>query len=371
MEVMLRVAAAVVGAVIVQAVLRSAIRTVVVPRGEATQLTRWTYLLTRFVYELLSKRRRTYEERERIFARYAPTSLILLAVAWALGTMFGFTLLFWAAGEHDFADSMNLSGSSITTLGFFPPIGQIEDFLAVTEGLIGLGLVALLIGFLPTIYGIFSRREAVVLKLDVRAGSPPTALTMLSRFHQIGWLESIHEEWEGWEDWFSELEESHTSHPSLVFFRSQRPYSSWITSAGCVLDAAAITLSSIDLRPQPEAAVIIRSGSMALRSICAFFTVPIEANPEPNAPISIYRQEFDLLLNELAAQGLAIKADRDQCWRDFAGWRVNYDEPLLALCALVEAPPTPWSSDRLERFHPPTILHRTWRVDPPANAPSF
>jgi len=371
MEMMLRVVAAVAGAVIVQAVLRSAIRTVVVPRGEATQLTRWTYLLSRFLYDMLSKHRRTYEERERIFARYAPTSLILLAVAWALGTLFGFALLFWSTGEHDFPDSLNLSGSSITTLGFFPPKGRAEDFLAVAEGFIGLGLVALLISFLPTIYGIFSRREAAVLKLDVRAGSPPTALTMLSRFHRIGWLESIHEEWAGWEDWFSELEESHTSHPALVFFRSQRPYSSWITAAGCVLDAAAITVSSLDLQRQPEASVTIRAGSMALRSICAFFNVPIDPDPEPNAPIAIHRQEFDLLLNELAAQGLPIKADRDQCWRDFAGWRVNYDEPLLALCALVEAPSTPWSSDRLERFHRPTLAKRRWRVDPPTNSPSF
>jgi hypothetical protein len=41
-----------------------------------------------------------------------------------------------------------------------------------------------------------------------------------------------------------------------------------------------------------------------------------------------------------------VKADREQAWRDFAGWRVNYDGVLLALCALVMAPYAPWSSDR-------------------------
>ena len=78
------------------------------------------------------------------------------------------------------------------------------------------------ISYLPTIYTLFGRRETMVVKLDVRAGSPPTALVMLRRFYTIGWLEQMDAEWDQWENWFAELEESHTSHPILVFFRSQR-----------------------------------------------------------------------------------------------------------------------------------------------------
>jgi hypothetical protein len=26
-----------------------------------------------------------------------------------------------------------------------------------------------------------------------------------------------------------------------------------------------------------------------------------------------------------------MKPDRDQCWRDFAGWRVNYDAALIGV----------------------------------------
>ena len=33
---------------------------------------------------------------------------------------------------------------------------------------------------------------------------------------------------------------------------------------------------------------------------------------------------------ELQAAGLPLKADLDQAWRDFAGWRVNYDTVLIA-----------------------------------------
>jgi len=41
-----------------------------------------------------------------------------------------------------------------------------------------------------------------------------------------------------------------------------------------------------------------------------------------------------------------VLPDQDQAWRDFAGWRVNYDQVLIELAELVMAPPAPWSSDR-------------------------
>jgi hypothetical protein len=46
----------------------------------------------------------------------------------------------------------------------------------------------------------------------------------------------------------------------------------------------------------------------------------------------------------LELEGVPLNADRDQAWRDFAGWRVNYDTVLLALARLTMAAPAPWSS---------------------------
>ena len=46
----------------------------------------------------------------------------------------------------------------------------------------------------------------------------------------------------------------------------------------------------------------------------------------------------------------ALVADREQAWKDFSGWRVNYDAVLLQLSGLVMAPYAPWSSDRSVRF---------------------
>ena len=66
----------------------------------------------------------------------------------------------------------------------------------------------------------------------------------------------------------------------------------------------------------------IRAGYVALRRIADFFD--IRHNPDPHWPeesISIDRREFDQVCRELADAGVPLKADLEQAWRDFAGWR--------------------------------------------------
>ena len=92
---------------------------------------------------------------------------------------------------------------------------------------------------------------------------------------------------------------------------------------------------------------MLRTGFFTLRRIADFFGLPYDPDPRPDDPISVSRGEFDLLCLELEAAGVPLKPDRDQAWRDFSGWRVNYDVVLVLLCELVMAPPAVWSSDRV------------------------
>jgi hypothetical protein len=227
----------------------------------------------------------------------------------------------------------------------------VQTLLAFSEATVGLILIALLIAYLPTIYSAFQRREAAVNLLEVRAGKPPSAVEMIERYHSIHGLDRLEEQWQAWEAWFADIEESHTSLPALVFFRSPRPDHAWITAAGAVLDAAALSLAALDIPRSPQAALCIRAGFIALRRIADVFGIVHEPDPHyPAQPISVRRDEFDVVCDRLAAEGAPLKADRDQAWRDFAGWRVNYDTVLLALCSITMAPPATWSSDRAPVF---------------------
>ncbi len=361
----LRILAIVAGITLAIWILWSAIRSVVVPRGESVKLSRFLFLAWREVFEFIGRRARTYEGYDRIMARYGPVCLLSLPVAWALGIFVAFIPIYWGLGTT-WHEAVITSGSSFTTLGFDRP-GQLGAELACfVEALTGLGLIALLISYLPAIYAAFSRREAEVIKLEVRAGSPPSASEFLIRIYRIRGLEYFATQWDSWEQWFSELEESHTSQAALVFFRSPRPNSSWITAAGAVLDTAALVVSCLDIDQNPQAQVTIRSGYLALRAIASFFHLPYDPEPAPDTPISIEREEFDALMDQLRDAGLPLKADLDLAWRDYAGWRVNYDQPLLSLCALASAPPAPWSSDRVERLGRPRLvrLGRIGRTGP-------
>jgi hypothetical protein len=157
--------------------------------------------------------------------------------------------------------------------------------------------------------------------------------------------------WSDWERWFAELEETHTSYPALVYFRSGQGRS-WLTSAGAVLDAAALVAAAVDQPRRPQAMLCIRSGFIALREIASYFNLSFSPDPSPGDPISVRREEFDTCIAELAAAGLPIVPDLDQAWRDFAGWRVNYDKALIGLCSLVGPPEAMWSSDRAPLMNP-------------------
>ncbi len=342
------------GVVTVVVVLSAAIRTVVVPRAESVLLNRVVFAGVKRVFDLAMLPRRSYETRDRILARYAPLTLLMLPVIWAAGTIAGFTAMQWAVGVHPVREALVLSGSSFTTLGFerAEPLGSL--ILAIVEALIGLGLVALLISFLPTMYGHFSRREATVAKLHLRAEDASRRAepaTLLIRAQLIGGLDRLDEQWREWENWFIELEETHTSFPALVFFRSPVPERSWITAAGLALDGAALHLAVLDVPRNPQAALMIRSGFFALRRIADFFAIPHDPDPSPDDPISVTREEFDDVYERLANGGVPVVADRDQAWRDFRGWRVNYDAVLVSLAAMLHAPDALWSSDRGARFN--------------------
>ncbi|MBK8032451.1 MAG: hypothetical protein IPK17_23830 [Chloroflexi bacterium] len=334
------------GILIVANTFLSAVKTVVLPRSANTKLSRTVFRSVRLAFDLRLRHADTYEDRDRIMALYAPIALLTLPMVWLAMVLIGYTLIYVGIEGMALYDAFKLSGSSLLTLGFErrdTVFGMIFEF---SEAALGLVIVALLISYLPAMYSAFSKREALVTMLEVRANTPPSPYQMITRAHQISGLAQLSELWELWEVWFAELEESHTSLAALVYFRSPLAGRSWVTSAGAVLDSAALMLSTVDMPNDPQAQLMIRSGYLALRRIADFFNISYDADPKSTDPISIAQDEFDQLYDSLAEAGVPLKADRDQAWRDYAGWRVNYDRVLLALAALTMAPYAPWVSDR-------------------------
>ncbi len=339
------------GWIVVGAVLLSAVKTVILPRNAHSLITRGVF---RVVFGLLGQVARfsqSFAGRDRILALVAPFGLMLLPIVWVVLVTAGFTLVFWSTGAESWTDAFHLSGSSITTLGFAPADSMPHRVFAFTEATIGLIIIALLITFLPSLYGAFSQRETLVTQLEVRAGLPPSAVEFVLRHHRIGWLDELENYWLTWEKWFAEIEESHTTFPMLALFRSPDPRRSWVTASGTVLDSASLVMALLPDKATGAAAVCIRAGFLALRSIADIFGVDYDPDPSQGDPISITRAEFGQVARELAEAGVEIAEDLDDAWLQFAGWRVNYDTVLLTLAQITSAPVAPWVSDRSATSH--------------------
>ena len=334
------------GAFVVLGIIGSSVRTVVLPRGVDTRLPRLVFVTLRLVLKARIRSSSSFDVRDRVLAFYAPLALLCLLAAWVLGLLAGFTAMLWAVGVHPLRAAFTMSGSSIFTLGFAVPQGLRQTVLVFSEAAFGLTEVALLITFLPNIYSDFHRRELEVTKLRVEAGSPPEGVTILMRLHALERLDARRGVWQRWIDWFVDVEDSHTAFPALVFFRSGVPELSWITATGAVLDGAALSASCLDLPRDLEAELCVRSGYLCLGRISDVLRLSYDKDPSPSGPISVSRAEFDAVWRQMTEAGVPLKSDREQAWRDFAGWRVNYDEALVRLANFTEAPLALWSSDR-------------------------
>jgi hypothetical protein len=340
----LRVLAGVGGVVLVITTLSAAIRSFILPRNEVVLLNIWVFRTIRLFFDFAARLANSYERRDRIMAHYAPVALVALPVVWEALVSLGYTCLFWALGEGSWQQCYNLSSSSLLTLGTAKSHHALVMALGFSEATLGLLLLTLLLSYLPTIYQAFSRREATVALLELRAGTPPTAACLLGWLNHDGSVQNDDQQWAEWERWFVEIEESHTSLPILSFFRSPQPGRSWVTSGGLILDTAALLFAAVDGPPPRQAQVTFKAGCLALNRVYRFFDDKAGAEPSTLAPTELQeepsRADFDHACQELAERGLKVCDDRTAAWQQYRELRGRYLGALEFLARLTMAPGT-------------------------------
>lgn len=335
------VALLVLGALVVITVISSAARTVVLPDGHTPRMARATFAVAKAVGSALRPMVRSPQRRHTMLSGVPAFALLGMPVVWLAGALVGFTLVFKALGESGWRDAYGTAGSSLFTLGF-SNLGTLPavtaEFLAAA---ISISILALLIvTYLPTLYGVYSRREALVSALETSAGARPEAAEMLVRYHRIAGLDRLDQLWQEWGSWFDESRETHTALPMVVLFRSASAERSWILSVAAVLDAAALRIAAVDEPYDPVAPLCVRSGYLCLRDIAAPHRIGFDPDPSPDDPISIGRDDFDASYDKLLTAGLPVHP-REQAWVDFSGWRVNYDTLVCRLAQLLSVDPPP------------------------------
>ncbi len=367
----LHILAGLIGTFLVMSVLISALETVVLPRQGFTHISRFVFAVAD---RILVQKWRNEARRENLRALYGPVGLVTLPLVWMLSVTVGFTFVFWAISHDTVQRAFEISGSSLTTLGFAEPSGTVRIWLAIVEATIGLGLVALLISYLPTIYAAHSAREKGMTVLRPFAGIPPSSTDMLLNLHGANVLDNL-ELWRAMADWTMTLDQSHSAFPALCFFPEAEAGQSWVASAGAMVDGAALLLSMGDFitdEPRMEgmrgAQLTLAYGMPGLVRIGRGAGLPIDKPVlladlvrrwgERAPEISITRDEYMAALDRLGPLVAVPIEERDACWQRFAWIRSGYDRALIGLAGVTLAAPAPWTTDRPARVGRLRIIRR-------------
>jgi hypothetical protein len=348
----MRILAAIAGLVLLAGILFDAFETIILPRRVTRyfRLTRLFYRYTWACWAGVARRMHSGKRRETFLSYFGPLSLLQLFLLWTVGLIVAFALLQWAAGsavnasgQHpSFSTDLYLSGTTFFTLGLgdVTPRSALARFITVVESGTGFGVLAIVIAYLPVLYGAFSQREANITLMDARAGSPPTAGELLSRHAQASDAEDLVQYLREWEIWASQLMESHLSYPILGFFRSQHNNQSWLASVAVVLDACAflITFTTGKFRRQANLTfAICRHAVVDLAQVV--YTPPLEP-AEDRLPEEI----LEHLKASLANAGMAI--DPAVPCRALRHLRRMYEPYLYGLSEWFLMPLPPWSFAR-------------------------
>ena len=350
----MQVLAVVAGLFLLAAVLMDAFETIILPRRASRKyrITRMFYIATWTPWSWISRHVQNKRKREAWLSFYGPLSLPLLLTVWAAGLATGYALLFYGIGSPFVANtpagSMHaawrtdfyVSGTTLFTLGLgdVVPTHSLARLLVILESGMGLGFLAVVIGYLPVLYGAFSRREVEIALLDARAGSPPSGVELLRRHAYKGGEEDLTRLMQQWERWAAELLESHISYPVLCYFRSQHDNQSWLSALVAVLDASALLIAGVEGHCARQAELTYAICRHALVDVAQLFSVKLE-------PMASQRRlaegEYLTLAIELCQADLRLDRSK-QAEQKLLELRGLYEGYAGALSAYLQMPIGGW-----------------------------
>jgi len=328
------IAAIPVGILLLAIVIQDVFEVLLLPRRVrrrwrlASAFFRGTWTVWRGMARLL----REGEARAAFLSIYGPLSVVLLYLTWASALILGYGLCQWGMNASlnrppSFLSDLYLSGSTFFTLGFGDVVPHTHGgkVLSVMEAGSGFGLIAAVIGYLPVLYQLFSRREAHIIQLDARAGSPPSALSLLAGHAEGDAMDELDVFLRAWEVWGAELLESHLSYPMLVFYRSQHDNQSWLAAVSTIMDTCAVILCGLKGTKTFQARMTFAMSRM----IVIEMTRVLGLSPVTTTKERLSAEQYDGLAERLTEIGLHWSADDAE--ERLAAFRTTYEPFLLAL----------------------------------------
>ena len=344
---------AILGFALVVLTLWDVFETIILPRRVTRQfrLARMFYRSTWRPWSRIARLIPNRNYRESFLSFYGPLSLLGLFAFWAVSLMFAFACLHYGNGSAlnpsgntyappNFWTDVYMSGSTFFTLGLgdVTPRTSLARVITVSEAGIGFGFLAVVISYLPVLYGAFSRREVNISLLDARAGSPPTAAEFVRRHVVGGGIDSLTAYLQEWENWAAELMESHLSYPVLCYFRSLHNNQSWLASLTTVLDVTSLLLVYGEGSLRWQANLTFAISRHAIVDLAQVLHVP----PAKSVGDRLSAEDARQLRALLSGAGLAPR-DHDDAQR-LTELQNMYEPYVIALGQRLQMPVPAWTT---------------------------
>ena len=309
------------GLALILIVLWDAFESIILPRRVTREyrLARFFYRSTWKAWAAIGRRIQTIKRRESYLSYFGPLSLLMLFALWATGLILAFGMVHWAVGSTTgapgvfgtFRSDLYLSGSTFFTLGLgdVTPRTTLARVITVLESGTGFGFLAIIISYLPTLYGSFSQREVTISLLDARAGSPPTAAELLRRHGRQRVADGLGVYLRDWEIWAAQLMESHLTYPVLCYFRSQHDNESWLAAFTAILDICALLIAYGEGETKWQAQLTFAIARHAIADLCQVLRIrptPFASDRLPPEDVPSVRD----LLVECGVPGCTDAGDR-------------------------------------------------------------
>jgi hypothetical protein len=224
--------------------------------------------------------------RLSFLAVFGPISVFVLLIVWTGLVIGGFALVYHglgprfqaAAGSVGLGTLLYMSASTFLTLGLgdvtsADPVGRLCVILEAGTGYI---FLALIITYMPLLDQAYGSREVQNLLIHSRAGRPPSAIKLLSRYVDCDHSEVLRGNLREGERWMAEILQSHLSHPVLAFYRAQHPGESWLTALATILDTCALLITGAEGLPTDQARLTYRMGLNLLRDLTKALGKPVD-----------------------------------------------------------------------------------------------
>ncbi len=393
----------IIGLFIVIITMVSLLRTVIVPRPLRSSLSGFVMWVVWWITRGISALRRTYRGRDQVLAWTGPVMILMMLLAWLIGFLFGYAMLIYGVSGMNFADAVRQSGSSLLTLGFAGGTTEeqtIIDFIAATTGPV---IIAMLIGYLPTIFQTYLEREVLVTTISTIGGEPTWGPEFLARTSLAGANDESARHFAEWAEWAARLRLTHMTYPTLMYVRGSRANRHYVVALLAMLDAAALKISLTKSDERHDAYRLLLQGSQAFETLYIVLgapkkgrhRIPIVGNYiPPKGPIdhrsahlpawnnnlravhaasaadssfsmtrmhalqlgldhqrssTLTRDQFDRAVAMMREAGMQIDRDLDEAWAMFRDIRKEYEFPAYGMALKLDVAPAPWSGPRFRR----------------------